>query len=198
MIDRHDLTALIGSRICHDLISPIGAIGNGVELMLMDGSARGPEIALIAESVAHANARIRYFRVAFGSVGGDQRIARAEVQNILTEFTRGGRLQIGWTSGSDIARDEVKLAFLLLFCIETAMPFGGRARVVADSGGWLIEAEAAKLKIDPALWEVLSNPASIIPISPAQVHFALVPEELRRQSRALTVAISDQVIRLSW
>ena len=60
MQDKPDLAALIGSRICHDLISPIGAIGNGVELMMMDGTAKTPELALIAESVANANARIRY------------------------------------------------------------------------------------------------------------------------------------------
>ena len=71
MQDKPDLAALIGSRICHDLISPIGAIGNGVELMMMDGTAKTPELALIAESVANANARIRYFRVAFGSAGAD-------------------------------------------------------------------------------------------------------------------------------
>ena len=59
MPDKPDLTALLGSRICHDLISPIGAISNGVELLLMDNVAKGPEMTLIAESVANANARIR-------------------------------------------------------------------------------------------------------------------------------------------
>ena len=42
MQDKPDLAALIGSRICHDLISPIGAIGNGVELLMMDGAAKTP------------------------------------------------------------------------------------------------------------------------------------------------------------
>jgi hypothetical protein len=40
MQDKPDIAALIGSRICHDLISPIGAIGNGVELLMMDGAAK--------------------------------------------------------------------------------------------------------------------------------------------------------------
>ncbi len=198
MIDRHDLIALIGSRICHDLISPIGAIGNGVELLMMETGSQGPEIALIAESVAHANARIRFFRVAFGATGGDQRIARNEVNDILAGVTRGGRLQIGWTSGSDAARTEVKLAFLLLQCVESALPYGGRVRVVAEGRAWLIEAEATKLKIDHGLWEVLSNPAAKAQIGPAQVHFALVPEELAHQGRSLVVTITDQMIRLEF
>ena len=122
MPDRPDLTALIGSRICHDLISPIGAIGNGVELLMMDGATKGPEIALIAESVANANARIRYFRVAFGSAGRDQRIGRGEVASIIEDTTRGGRMLIDWQSPQDLARREVKLAFLAIQCCETAMP----------------------------------------------------------------------------
>ena len=44
MPDKPDLAALVGSRICHDLISPIGAIGNGVELLMMEGAAKGPEM----------------------------------------------------------------------------------------------------------------------------------------------------------
>ena len=64
MHQKPDLAALVGSRICHDLISPIGAIGNGLELFLMD-TAGGPELALITESISHAKARIRFFRVAY-------------------------------------------------------------------------------------------------------------------------------------
>jgi histidine phosphotransferase ChpT len=197
MSDRHDLPALIGSRICHDLISPIGAIGNGVELLMMDRSQLSPEVALIAESVASANARIRFFRLAFGATSSGQRIGRSEVQEILTETTRGGRMQVGWTSDSDVARDGVRLALLLLMCVESAMPYGGRVRIVAEENRWLIEAEASKLKVDADLWEVLSNPAAASAIGPAHVHFALVPDELAKQGRSLTLTIADQVIRMT-
>ncbi len=197
MIDRHDLTALIGSRICHDLISPIGAISNGVELLMMDRTQHSPEVALIAESVANANARIRFFRLAFGAASSGQRIGRSEVQDILTGTTRGGRLQVGWTSGSDLPRDGARLALLLLMCAESAMPYGGRVRIVTEENRWLLEAEATKLKVDHDLWEVLSNPAAATTIGPAQVHFALVPDELARQGRTLTLTIADQVIRMT-
>jgi len=89
MTDRPDLNALVGSRICHDLISPIGAIGNGVELLQMESAAQGPELALISESVTNANARIRFFRIAFGAAGRDQRIGRSEVAGILADLYRG-------------------------------------------------------------------------------------------------------------
>lgn len=198
MPERPDLTALLGSRICHDLISPIGAIGNGVELMMMDGAGKGPEMALIAESVANANARIRYFRVAFGATSGDQRIGRPEVLSILTDLTRGGRLAIDWQSPSDLPRREVKLAFLLIQCLETAMAFGGRVTVVRTENKWVLTGHATKMRINPDLWEVLSNPAATAEIGAAQVHFALVPDEMARQTRHLSVEIRETEIRLCF
>jgi histidine phosphotransferase ChpT len=198
MPDRPDLTALIGSRICHDLISPIGAIGNGVELLMMDGAAQGPEIALIAESVANANARIRYFRVAFGSAGRDQRIGRGEVVSIIEDTTRGGRLVVEWQSPQDLSRREVKLAFLAIQACETAMPFGGRIRVERGDPRWTLTATATRMRIDTALWEVLSNPAAATDLTPAHVHFALLPEEMARQGRRLTVELRETDIRMQF
>lgn len=198
MPDKPDLAALLGSRICHDLISPIGAIGNGVELLMMDGQVKGPEIALISESVTSANARIRFLRVAFGAAAGDQRIGRPEVQTILTDLGRGSRLAIDWRSPAELSRREVKLAFLLIQCLETAMAYGGRIRVERSETRWALTGSATKMKIDPALWELLSNPRAAPEISAAQVHFALIPGELQRQNRRLIADLREQEIRLGF
>ena len=197
MTETPDLAALIASRICHDLISPIGAIGNGVELLTMEAGGQRPEIALISESVANANARIRFFRISFGAAGGDQRIARSEVLSVLTDLTRGGRVGYAWSSAAELARREVLLAFLLLQCLETAMPYGGKVRIERGDNGWRMQAEAARLKIDPALWEMLSERHPPAEIGAAQVHFALVPEELRAQGRRLVAELQDTTIRLT-
>jgi len=198
MPDRPDLTALIGSRICHDLISPIGAIGNGVELLMMDGATKGPEIALIAESVANANARIRYFRVAFGAAGRDQRIGRGEVTSIIEDTTRGGRMLVDWQTPQDLARREVKLAFLAIQCCETAMPYGGRIRVEKGEARWTLTAQATRMRIDTAVWDVLSNPGAATDLTPTHVHFALLPEEATRQGRRLAVELRETEIRMSF
>lgn len=198
MHDKSDLAALIGSRICHDLISPIGAIGNGVELIMMERAATSPELALIAESVANANARIRFFRVAFGAAAGDQRIARGEVAAILSDMTRGGRLKVEWISPPELSRREVKLAFLLLQCLESAMAYGGTVRIERGEAGWVMEGTAARLKIDPALWEVLTERHAPAEIAAAQVHFALVPEVLHRQGKRLVAELKETSIRLSF
>lgn len=196
MHDKPDLPALIASRICHDLISPIGAIGNGVELLTMEAGAARPEFALIADSVANANARIRFFRISFGAARGDQRIARTEVLSILTDLGRSGRVSYGWTSQGELSRREVRLVFLLLQCLETALAYGGKVQVEQDGQGWSIRAEAARLKIDPELWQVLTEPRAPGGIEAGQVQFALVPEELARQGRRLATEIGDTQIRI--
>ncbi|MGR3660227.1 MAG: histidine phosphotransferase family protein [Paracoccaceae bacterium] len=123
--DTQDLVDLVGSRICHDLISPIGAISNGVELLTMNGDRGGPEIDLIAESVDSANARIRYFRIAFGAVSSKQKFSATETRAILRDISRGGKIVYDWQPNEDVPRSDVKLVFLLLQCFETAMPRGG-------------------------------------------------------------------------
>jgi histidine phosphotransferase ChpT len=196
MTEKPDLTALLGSRICHDLISPIGAIGNGVELLMMGGSVQGPEMVLIADSVANASARIRFFRVAFGMASKDQRMARTEIAAIMADMTRGGRITIDWAGPADVTRRDAKLLFLLVMCMESALPFGGRI-AVAQNDRWVITATSPKLKVDTNLWDVLLHPADARDLTPAQVHFGVVPEELRRMERRMTTELSADSIRLT-
>lgn len=197
MSDRPDLAALLGSRICHDLISPIGAIGNGVELLGLQGAGSGPEMELIAQSVAQASARIRFFRLAYGAGGEGQRVARAEVLAILAELGRGSRLAVDWSSASDLARREVKPAFLLVQCLETALAGGGRIEVTQAEGRWSLLARGPRLRTDPAVWDVLVDPAAGAGLGASEVQFLLAAEELRRSRRRLTTDLGTAELRLS-
>jgi histidine phosphotransferase ChpT len=198
MTDTPDLVALIGSRICHDLISPIGAIGNGVELLAMSGTAPGPEVSLISESVAAANARIRFFRVAFGGGSHDQRMSRAEAAGILADYTAGGRITTAWTSDADLARTDAKLAYLLILCLETALPFGGRIRVEQEGRRWTVTGQSPKLRASPALWAMLADGQPTASVSAAQVQFPLVGQQLRLTGRRLLTDLGDDEIRMTF
>ncbi|MFN3823531.1 MAG: histidine phosphotransferase family protein [Pseudorhodobacter sp.] len=197
MSDRPDLTALLGSRICHDLISPIGAIGNGVELLMMEGgSTTGPEIALISESVASANARIRFFRVAFGQSSPDQRIGRSEILSILADLAPGSRLSIDWQIAQDMTRQDAKLGFLAFLCLETAMAYGGKVTLTSEGNRLTVIGQAARMKIVPEVWELLSSPGRGEVLTPALVHFALLGEEITRQRRRIAVELRETEIRM--
>jgi len=193
-----DLNALIGSRICHDLISPLGAIGNGVELLAMSGDATGPEMGLIAQSVENANARIRYFRVAFGAAKPGQPIGHTEVRSILSDLAQGSRVSYDWQPTTDAARPTVKLIFLLIQCFESAMPRGGLISVSHVGTQWAVTGEADKLLIKPDRWHMLSAPDAEMEIDAADVHFALAPLAAARIGRRLTVESSETVARVRF
>ncbi|PIE15245.1 MAG: histidine phosphotransferase [Rhodobacterales bacterium] len=193
-----DIAALIGSRICHDLISPIGAIGNGVELLSMAGSVSGPEMSLISESVANANARIRFFRIAFGAAQKGQIIGQDEVAAIIRDLNQSGRVQIEWSSDTTLPRDQVKLVFLLIQCCESAMPYGGTVKVQRQDERWGLSCNGRRIQIDPLLWQMLISNQHMHDVSPSNVHFALVPGAVQQSGRVLQTELSDSEITLQF
>jgi len=195
---QNDIAALIGSRICHDLISPLGAIGNGVELLGMAGAMDGPEMALISESVMNANARIRFYRIAFGAARGGQMIDRDEILSIMQDMSAGSRVQVEWGSDTSLLRQQVKLAFLLIQCFETALPYGGTIIVKQGQDGWSLHCNAQKMSIDPSIWEMLVSTDIEKDISPAEVHFALVPDTAKSAGCNLQTDLRDDAITLSF
>lgn len=197
-IAQKDIAALIGSRICHDLISPLGAIGNGVELLGMAGAVDGPEMALINESVMNANARIRYFRIAFGAARSGQMIGCEEILSVLKDVGAGGRVQVDWSSEDQLLREQVKLAFLLIQCFESALPYGGKIIVKQFGDSWTLQCTAENIRIDPTVWEFLISANANKEISPAEVHFALVPDAAKAAGRNLRTELQDYAITLTF
>ncbi|MGJ8624425.1 MAG: histidine phosphotransferase family protein [Yoonia sp.] len=180
-----DLAALVGSRICHDLISPIGAIGNGVELLSLTDGDTGAEMDLISESVQNASARIRYFRIAFGAASEEQMIGRSEVLSILSANARGGRTNYIWQIEGDQQRRLVRAALLMLQALEAALPLGGDIQVYKDTDDWVMRAEGPRLTVECDLWDNLLSPRPGFQHTAAQVQFALLPGVLAEAGRHL-------------
>ncbi len=177
-----NLAELIGSRICHDLISPVGAITNGLELLEMVGSMQGPEMELISGSVSSAAAKIRFFRVAFGAAS-EQPLGKAEVTGLLDDIERASRVKVHWHVTAPVPRNQVKLAFLALLCCESAMPMGGSVEIRTDGDAWSVTGTADKLSVDPALWQGLPSGSFAEAVKPSHVQFALLPETAKAMRR---------------
>lgn len=193
-----ELNDLIGSRICHDLISPLGAIGNGVELLTMSGVSAVPEITLISESIENANARIRFFRIAFGAASSEAIIGSTEVKRVLADLYRGNRVRVDWRILDDTLRIEVKLAFLILQCFESALPWGGKVAVTRSGDTWSIYGTAERLKVESDLWELLSNPRAAAEVTASNVHFALVASTARSAGRQVRSTVNGVSISVNF
>lgn len=85
---------LIASRICHDLVSPVGAVNNGVELMQELGEDAGDEaVKLISDSAQQASIRLKAFRLSYGAAGTDKNIGFKEIREAFSDLLKAGRVQ---------------------------------------------------------------------------------------------------------
>lgn len=192
-VDTANLAALIGSRICHDLISPVGAINNGLELLAMSGAMAGPELELISDSVLNANARIRFFRIAFGAAG-DQQMGRAEIVSVLDDIGKAGRLKYQWNLAEGCSRSEVRMAFLAALCLETALPYGGLISVSCTDGKWTVVGEGRKISIEAPLWGHVDTSDTSAPLTPAQVQFAMLAVAAQEAERQVSFDHSEEKV----
>jgi histidine phosphotransferase ChpT len=176
-----NLTAMVVSRICHDLVSPLGAIGNGVELMQLSPHVQGPELSLVAESTENANARLRYYRIAFGAVSSGQSISNSEILSILAALQPHQKHEINWSCEPGLTRKQVKLVFLLLLCLESTIPWGGEIKVSTTPTGVQLIARSQRMRIEDNLWEALGNGGAIDELTSAKIHFAVAGAEIAVQ-----------------
>ncbi len=169
--EQNDIAATISARICHDLISPIGAISNGVELLELSGTPQSPELALISESVKAANAKVRFLRIAFGAATGGSTIAFSEIRDILAVTYGATPLKLLWLIDTPIGRQDLKLCFLILLCIEKMQAYGGTLKVTRTGTDIRFDIAGRDLKTD-GYWDTQTmrlNPQS----GPSYVQFNL-------------------------
>ena len=190
------LASLLSTRICHDLISPIGAISNGLELMQLSGTPMTEEYELMASSVQSANARINFFRIAFGPAG-KQDIANADVSRTLNEVYANSRYAIDWQIMDAMARSEVKLLFLMIQCIENTLPRGGQITISRDAVQTRLHAQGAKIKKVDALWDHLLGHHENENIQASEIHFELALGVASDLSKTIHVNFDETQVEIT-
>ena len=195
-----DLARLIGSRICHDLISPIGAISNGVELISMLPSTTAPkeELELIESSARAAAGRVKLYRVAFGAAAADTRISANELRGVLAEAFLGARMSVSVDAAGDMARPWAQIGCLAVLCFETALVRGGSVRAAWRQEGWQISSSAPGRRVDEALWGILTGADGDAPeITPSLVQFRLLADSAASMGRRVSVSGTEDALTLT-
>lgn len=191
-----NIAALIGSRICHDLISPIGAVSNGLELLTLSGAADGPEMSLVSDSAASATARIRLFRLAFGLASEGQTTRADEIVSIWQGVHADRRIDLVWTGPAELDRRVARLVMLACLCAETALPLGGRLRITQEPDAWQITATGPRIHVDDTLWPILTGAPAPAEIRPAHVQFLLLPHHLADSGQTARYTLGDAALVL--
>ena len=194
-----DLPGLLGSRLCHDLISPVGAIGNGLELLAMSGSAgasRREEAQLVSDSVAQAQARIRFYRVAFGTSRDDQAMGSPELSDTLAGVYGAGRLQVAWDVSGEVARPAARLAYLMVLCVEAALARGGQVVVTRDRRHWRVAGSGPRVRDLAPFWALLRGEDCTAEMTPERVQFPLLVVHATSMGMRLAVTAGDAGVTL--
>lgn len=155
-VDGQELASLIAAKLCHDFISPSGAIMSGLDL-LSDPTAqdmRDDALSLITDSAKKMVALVQFCRVAFGAATTAERFTAAELTALVDGVTAGGRATLAWNLGSgDFGKPQSRALVNLAYLIVAALPMGGAATVaVRHEGAQLIiegVAEGARARLKP-------------------------------------------------
>ena len=129
-----DLAALVSSRICHDVINPVAAIANGLEMLdeEPDQSMRDAAMDLIRKSALQASAKLQFARLAFGAAGSaGAEIDLRDAEKVAREFVQGtGKHQVLWQGPAvTLPKNKVKLLLNLVALGGIALPRGGVVNV---------------------------------------------------------------------
>ena len=155
-----DFASLLCSRLCHDLLSPIGALNNGLELLAdeHDPEMRQRCLDLLNDSARASANKLKFFRLAFGAAGGfgeavDTREARAAVERL---FGEGGKVTVGWlVEEGALPKPAVKVLLNLALIAGDALVRGGQLDVGAEEHDGKVEivvrAEGPRLVLDEEL-----------------------------------------------
>lgn len=193
-----NVAALIGSRICHDLISPVGAVTNGLELLAMSGVGDSPELSLVNSSAADASARIRLFRLAFGTASEGQRIRSDELKRILSDHYSDGRIEVAFQQTGDLQRRIAKAIVLGVLCVEQSLPFGGRMTIDVVGDTWTISGTSDRVKERPELWAGLTDTGALDDLAPADVQYLLLRVLLDSMGRTGRFTASETAVSLTF
>lgn len=138
-LDDLELAALLCSKLCHDVISPVGAIANGFEVLEDEDDEAMREMALdlIRTNANKASSRLQFARLAFGAMGaaGD-RFPLDEARKLTQGLYEGEKVQVVWAPTADaLLKDQVKLLVNLVLIAAQAIPRGGEivVEVTPDS-----------------------------------------------------------------
>jgi len=161
-----DFASLLCSRLCHDLMSPVGALNNGIELLAdeTDPEMREKCLELLADSARASANKLKFFRLAFGAAGGFGEEIDTHEAEIALEGLFGAerRIQLGWeVSEEKLPKDAVKLLLNLAMLAGDALVRGGRldvgAELQSDEIELAVRAEGPRILLDPSLREALES-----------------------------------------
>jgi histidine phosphotransferase ChpT len=164
-----ELAALISSRICHDVINPVGAIANGLEMLgeEPDEAMREQAMDLIRKSASQATAKLQFARLAFGAAGSaGAEIDLRDAEKVARDFVQG-KHKLEWQGPAvTLPKNKVKLLLNLVALGVVALPRGGTVRVEISGEpanvGFIVRASGEVAKLNEQVTSLLAGGNGVV------------------------------------
>ncbi|WP_363349403.1 histidine phosphotransferase ChpT [Methylocystis echinoides] len=203
-LDALDLAALLSSRVCHDVISPVGAIVNGLEVLEeeKDAEMRGHALALIKSSANEASARLQFCRLAFGAAGSKgASIDTGDAELVTRQLLADERTQLNWSVPRVLmSKNKVKLLLNLCLLADAAIPRGGVISVSStgadDSISFKVEARGVNARLAAHLPALLAGEAEDSAIDARAIQPYYTGLVAKACNLAITVATEPELISI--
>jgi histidine phosphotransferase ChpT len=164
-LDALDLSALLCSRVCHDVISPVGAIVNGLEVLEdeSDPSMKDFALDLIRKSARQASARLQFARIAFGAAGSaGSLIDSGDAEQVAKGFFQDDKITLHWSAPRILMpKNQVKLLLNLIVIATGAIPRGGSIHLTvtgdADAPSFELAAKGINARIPAHAPDLMSG-----------------------------------------
>ena len=195
-----DLAALLCSRLCHDMLSPVGALSNGLELLRDEGDAEMRQrcMELLEQSARISADKLKFFRLAYGAAGGFGESVPTEEPRQLVEALVGGngRIALAWAVAVDmLPKAAVKVLLNLAAIGIDALPRGGELQVGAE---WrdgateiAVRAAGAKIAFDPSIGHALDGSLPAVELSGRTAPAHLIHLIAQEHGGGLQYALTD-------
>lgn len=201
---------LLSSKLCHDLISPVSAVNNGVELIEdIGGDVVGEAMKLIGDSAQQAARRLRMFRIAYGRAGSEQNLPVRDVRTVIEHYFQGTKIKLNWTETVDIqayadAQGALKVLINALLMAEETLAYGGAITLHRldgnDTIGCRIEVVGRNAQLSETFKEALENKTVFEDLTPRTIqsyitgrfadHFGLRIEHLSTEADRLELNLT--------
>ena len=201
-LDPLDLAALLCSRVCHDVIGPVGAIINGLEMLDEEQGAemRGFALELIKKSAGQASARLQFCRLAFGAAGSaGASLDTSDAATVARGLFGGERLELEWNVPPlRMPKDNVKLILNLCLIASEAIPRGGVIEVTLNGAGGAaritVAAKGANAKLASHIPLLLAGTSDHPPAGPKEIQAYYAGLIAKAANMTLAVALdADRV-----
>jgi histidine phosphotransferase ChpT len=191
-----DLAALLCSRVCHDVISPVGAIANGLELIddpEMDEETKETALSMVRSSAKTASAKLKFCRIAFGAAGSaGALIDMGEAGEIAKAFVGEEKVKLDWQAPRENRpKQQVKLVLNMLLMAMAGIPRGGVVTVTADGDVFTARAQGDRAKVPEALVQVLDGTMELSVLDARLVQPYYAKQLAQSAGLALSMAMED-------